>query len=377
MLATCAKTSRTKGQKKVKTMKKGGKAGAKAGGSKAGVKAGATAVVKAGRGAGAKAGGKARGADPWKEDGVEDGYKEILRNNCVIPKGAMARIRDWAAVLREMTTRFPAHKTAFSVNSLQKKKSRLATRSERSEPWDVATQEEVEKAGGTWKEPNRKSNHVVHKEKHDGKGENAVFAENNNGASLHERNEGRFKEKHEDKSRGYVRYWADVALRQKLELPTLGYAKYWADVERRWAKGLPPKGVERGRTLNDLRAAGRLAMARHFSRAAAATSAAVARLRLSPRPAFSSKSAVRAAPAQPPLPPAQGAARKRKRDDPQLEGRIMMATKLARIAVEAADAARRIREEKAAAEAAGEIDTTERGAPPMVLVYHDDGKISF
>jgi hypothetical protein len=54
-----------------------------------------------------------------------------------------------------------------------------------------------------------------------------------------------------------------------------------------------------------------------------------------------------------------------------------MARKLARIDVETAALARRIRKEKAAAEAAGEIDTTERGAPPMVLVYHDGGKISF
>ena len=308
--------------KNVKKAKKGGKAKA---GAKKGVKAGVKTVGKVGG-----------NSVQWKKEGVEEGFKEILRNNVKIPTGGMARIGDWAKVLREMTNRFEME---FTLGSLQKKKERLATGTEGREPWDLATRKQVKEAGGKWKEPQRKI-------------ESVVFAEKNNGASLWERNEDRFKEQNQGKSRRI----ADRDQRVADKRPTAfkeddanfkeknqdksrhmwgvdgTKSMHFVDKELRHTEGRVSVGVERGRKRNDRHMAGLLVVQRKLElqyAEAVESEWREHRRRIEATPPLSLADAAVAEAARVAAHVLWAKQRKRNRDDtPKREGRVLAMHKL-------------------------------------------------
>ena len=296
--------------KNVKKAKKGGKAKA---GAKKGVKAGVKTVGKVGG-----------NSVQWKTEGVEEGFKEILRNHVVIVEGRMARIR-WAAVMSQMTTRF---KMEFTVRQLKNKKSRLATGTEGREPWDVATRKQVKEAGGKWKEPNRDASrdHTVDrdrrlKDKRPSKWQefDKAFRAANKGDSRFNVDDKKFRATHEDKSRAQ---WGVDGTK----------SVHFIDKELRHTEGRVSVGVERGRKRNDRHMAGLLVVQRKLElqyAEAVESEWREHRRRIEATPPLSLADAAVAEAARVAAHVLWAKQRKRNRDDtPKREGRVLAMHKL-------------------------------------------------
>ena len=128
-------------------------------------------------------------------------------------------------------------------------------------------------------------------------------------------------------------------------------------MERRWAKGLPSKGVERGRKLNDRHMAGLLVVERKLDLMYVETLTAACRIRrrrIEAMPALSLADAAVAEAAQVAAHVLFVKESKRNRDDtPKREGRVLAMHKLDRMYEEAHRAARRRDRRKMEAAAAG------------------------
>ena len=93
----------------------------------------------------------------------------------------------WEAIEKAMRTSCPEQ--TYSRKQMKDKINSLSKNTRDQKAWDPWTQEQVEEAGGTWKEPNRLSNHARLRENNEGKTENQIHMEKNNGQTVKEKKE--------------------------------------------------------------------------------------------------------------------------------------------------------------------------------------------
>jgi hypothetical protein len=130
-------------------------------------------------------------ANPWKGGRHVETYKKFAVQNWSIATGC-ARNKGMATIDHVEVARLMKAETGmtFTVRQLQSKADNLRKKSRSNKvPWYVATQQQVEEAGGTWVDPMEESEHAVAKRKRGGRSANDVHMEKNNGETLREKAE--------------------------------------------------------------------------------------------------------------------------------------------------------------------------------------------
>jgi hypothetical protein len=162
---------------------------------------------------------------------VEKFKKHLSHHSSIKTKGKGTGMPEfhWEAIEKAMRTSCP--ETTYSRTQMKNKKQSLSKNTRDQKAWDPWTQQQVEDAGGTWKEPNRQSNHAALRANHEGKTENAIHMEKNNGQTVGEKREAAYRAVNNDKTR----YIVDKEQREADKRPTA----HFVDKEQREADKRP------------------------------------------------------------------------------------------------------------------------------------------